>query len=467
MYRILLVDDEEMVLKSLKASIDWENYGFEIIGTATSVKDALEKIDKKKPEVVFTDVRMPEIGGLELLSMLKRAKPDILCVVISGYAEFAYVQKALRLEAVGYCLKPFDYDEITSYLKRIHIKLDDQNKSKDWEVNFLELLDVADTDSRLRLEGIMRDKFPDFEKKDLEALYILGTDNIPSGFELICACAGTNKYVCILCREDEKSFLHALFEKSVEDKKIYVGVSGNIRKIEDLERRIYSSRKKAFQHFCEPATEPIVRKVVKNTAIESSQLQNIIHFGSEKRKEFFNKLRKEFEEGFYNMDTAILLYNLIETWLGNTEENEEPIFIWDYDILCGAYGDALQMLDDLEMQLEVIGKTNVECNITNQTFKEIFSFVDSNYKEHISAADIAARFHVNPCYVSQLFKKELGKTFTEYVTSKRIKYACKELRQGRRNISEIAEEAGFSDYFYFSRVFHRVMGCAPGEYRNS
>lgn len=236
MYRILLVDDEKYVLKSLKASVDWETYGFEVAGMALSAEEALEFVEEIKPDVVFTDIRMPGICGLELLQMIRKICPDIICMIISGYAEFAYVQKALQLEAVGYCLKPFDYDEITGYLKRIKEKLDAQ-------------------------------------------------------------------------RGEEES------------------------------------------------------------------------------------------------------------------------------------------------------------RISNQTFLAMKEYVEQNFREHITIVELGEKFHINSCYVSRLFKKELGRTLTEFLTECRIANACELLRNSSASINEIAELSGFSDYFYFARVFRKVMNSAPGEYR--
>lgn len=108
MHKVLIVDDESWIVESMKDFVDWKHYGFEVIGQAYNGLEALEAIQRYQPDIVFTDVRMPEMGGLELIQKAKELPFLIHFVVVSGYAEFIYAQEALKLGAVAYCLKPFD-----------------------------------------------------------------------------------------------------------------------------------------------------------------------------------------------------------------------------------------------------------------------------------------------------------------------------------------------------------------------
>lgn len=130
MYKIVLVDDEELVLKSLLHTVEWEKYGFSVVDMASSGREAYEKIMELNPDLVMTDIRMQGISGLELVQLVKQERPEVYCVILSGYAEFAYAKKAMELGAVGYCLKPFQEEEIVSYLKKIKDKLDERKKAE-------------------------------------------------------------------------------------------------------------------------------------------------------------------------------------------------------------------------------------------------------------------------------------------------------------------------------------------------
>lgn len=250
MYTILLVDDEELVLKSLIHTVEWEKYGFSIIGMSCSGRDAYEKIMQLKPDLVMTDIRMQGIGGLELIQLIRQVRPETYFIILSGYAEFAYAQKAIELGAIGYCLKPFQKEEIVGYLNKV--------------------------------KGILHEK-------------------------------------------------------------------NRVRTRRDLEEKTEKS---------EPKSK--------------------------------NK---------------------------------------------------------------------------NQTYLMIKDYVDEHYMEDVTPQSLAEQFHINVSYLSQLFKKESGGTYTEYLTSLRIKNACRLLSTSDEKIADIAERVGFHDYFYFTRVFKKVMDMSPSEYR--
>ncbi|MNR09815.1 putative response regulatory protein [compost metagenome] len=104
MFRVILVDDEKWIVEGLKAGVDWNKHGFQLVGDAGNGKEALPFIRELQPDVVITDIRMPEMNGLELIKHGKDISPNTLFVVLSGHADFAYAQKALNYGTFGYCL---------------------------------------------------------------------------------------------------------------------------------------------------------------------------------------------------------------------------------------------------------------------------------------------------------------------------------------------------------------------------
>ena len=151
MFKIFLVDDEELVIKSLKARVNWNEYGFEIVGYALNGADAFEAIASLKPDVVFTDIRMPGMSGLELIKNLKDTFSRALFIVVSGYAEFAFAQKAINYGAFGYCLKPFDDEEIIGYLKKAKVILEDRETSMATDI-----LDFIEENNEHGREGLRK-----------------------------------------------------------------------------------------------------------------------------------------------------------------------------------------------------------------------------------------------------------------------------------------------------------------------
>ena len=118
-YKIMLVDDEEEVRTSIIRKIDWQDAGFEVIGDAENGKEALEKIEQNEPDVVLTDIRMPYMDGLEMAENIRQRYPSIKIVIFSGFDEFEYAKKAIKLNVIEYILKPVNVEELTAILKKI------------------------------------------------------------------------------------------------------------------------------------------------------------------------------------------------------------------------------------------------------------------------------------------------------------------------------------------------------------
>ena len=116
LYKIMLVDDEEEVRKSIINKIDWADAGFEVIGDAENGKDALEKIEQNEPDVVLTDIKMPYMDGLTMAETIRQLYPSVKIVIFSGFDEFEYAKEAVHLEVEEYILKPVNLKEIQTTL---------------------------------------------------------------------------------------------------------------------------------------------------------------------------------------------------------------------------------------------------------------------------------------------------------------------------------------------------------------
>ena len=130
LYSIILVDDEEEVRKSIIKQIDWETTGFKVVGDAENGEEALEKIEVLEPDMVLTDIRMPYMDGLTLAERIRQKYPSMKVVIFSGYDDFEYAQKAIKLNVTEYVLKPVNVEELTSILKRIKANLDKEIEEK-------------------------------------------------------------------------------------------------------------------------------------------------------------------------------------------------------------------------------------------------------------------------------------------------------------------------------------------------
>ena len=133
MYRLIIVDDEWEALKGMRDTLPWEQWGFEVAGAASSGEEAWSLVETILPDVLLTDISMPEMSGLELIRLAKELQPRIKTVVISGYSEFDYAIEAIKLKVENYILKPLDPKKITEIFEGLKTQIDEENRNEQKE----------------------------------------------------------------------------------------------------------------------------------------------------------------------------------------------------------------------------------------------------------------------------------------------------------------------------------------------
>ncbi|EKN65253.1 AraC family transcriptional regulator [Neobacillus bataviensis LMG 21833] len=135
MYKVIIADDEYMIKKSLTVMIENAPFNFKVVGTAEDGKEAMDLIKEFRPDLLVTDIRMPVMDGLDLIHQLHEEHESTEAIVVSGYGEFEYAQRALRMGAADYLLKPIKVDLVQEALKRVSEKLRarSQRKSETYE----------------------------------------------------------------------------------------------------------------------------------------------------------------------------------------------------------------------------------------------------------------------------------------------------------------------------------------------
>ena len=129
-YRVVLADDEPEVLRSIQRTLDWEKYGFSVVGAFLNGLDVLEFLENHDVDIVFTDIRMPFMDGIELMHKIKEKYPYIKLVIISGYDDFQYAKEALIHGVLDYILKPINAREMSEVLQKVKDKMDTELEEK-------------------------------------------------------------------------------------------------------------------------------------------------------------------------------------------------------------------------------------------------------------------------------------------------------------------------------------------------
>ena len=117
--KLVIVDDEPILLQGLLKTYNWNAMGFEVVGTAQSWEQAIEVIKEQRPHVVLTDIRMKKVTGLMVMEEIKKEGIECLFVVLSAYREFSYAQQACELGAFAYLLKPIEDDKLQETMQKI------------------------------------------------------------------------------------------------------------------------------------------------------------------------------------------------------------------------------------------------------------------------------------------------------------------------------------------------------------
>ncbi|MBU3810329.1 MAG: response regulator [Candidatus Niameybacter stercoravium] len=130
LYKILIVDDEEEVRSSIMRKMQWEQLGYQLVGDAENGEDALEKVRVLEPDLVLTDIKMPYMDGLTLAKYIKEERNSTEIVIFSGFDDFEYAQKAIKLGVIEYILKPVNVAELTEILKKLKLKMDEHIAEK-------------------------------------------------------------------------------------------------------------------------------------------------------------------------------------------------------------------------------------------------------------------------------------------------------------------------------------------------
>ena len=400
----MIVDDEEIVLPGLARFVKWEKYGFQVAGTAASGEEALSILGKKPIDLIFMDIRMPQMTGLELLKLVKEQYSQTKCVILSGYSDFSYAQEAIRNGASDYLTKPVVLKDIETLLERLSSEFTHQQKESLIHTNRMEALllsavkgyshidphryDLPNLKQWYGLSMILKNKtFSQMEideKKHHVQPPPCSTSSSPLDDEL-------SSLFALLPWESDTSFdsLTALLEQLCFGLKEWsCGASSLKYGFGELQEGWEESRKAQLFHQTKPTD-------------------------------------------------SIILYSNIKQNLACTPTPA----------------------------LDISREVPDEKNINKDVIQEIQNFICCHYAENISLNSLADSFILHPNYLSRLFKEKTGHNFVEYLTEIRMEKVKELLRSSNKKIIEICDMTGYDNPRYFSKVFKQYTGMTPREYR--
>lgn len=529
MYRILIVDDEENIARGLAFLIQRKMTDCDVQKLAFDGEEGYRIARREKPDIILSDIRMPGMDGLEMIRELKREGCESRFIILSGYEDFEYARSALRLGVEDYITKPVEEERLYAVIQKVCDSIagewqrrqqvaNMEDRLKDYSVSVKEFLlqkllqaPIDGQDSLLQeLETL---GFPCncrqyecivlecYDQKLSDRLYEEMKEQIKQQLSFCCSIdiiPDINHQAVIIAAQDRETkeqelttavrkircsleyrlnnpvsagigkiyrsagSIHQSFEEArcAINYKVIKGDScvinyEDIRHIEALPAGtssvlILDSEMKELESAidridnigCREAVEKIFIRIgkEKNVSPEKLQLMSLNLILSGIRKVPFIQLQLNEYLG-----RNILSLESVEKF-----RTMEQLKNWIINVLCS--------MNELMLTRGEVGKGDV--------VEEVKKYLNKNYYKDTSLTYISENFHINLCYFSQLFKKKTGMTYQTYLMNLRIDRGKKLLMETDMKVYEIAEMVGYVDNNHFSRVFERIVGCKPSEYRS-
>lgn len=476
MYSVIIVDDEPWAIKGIRNAFNWHQYGFDIIGQFTSAHKAMEFISEASPDLVFTDIRMPDISGLDLMRMTKDMGLDVDFVVVSGFAEFAYAQEAIRYGALDYCLKPLDIELADPLMEKLALHFSKKRSVRNNLI--LEALTAPDKSDLKSLAPFFDNASGDYlrvvivysnsEIKDGQAIQFGGIEHTLE-VEL-----GSRKTLYIL-KSDKKSELDVQLDAAILTGSNIksIGISSISTNYDHMAKLIKESDLAASQPFLHE--EQGIFEYEPKLSLVNSFIDGVASSIKEKRFEdlddIMQKMKDFFSSYHLGMGEVVYVWNQVVSTLVGTyyeELKDMELDFLNYSELKERFENfesLCSFLNDIFIYLKQLNGQSIHENDKHAYFTQMVKYIDNHYQEELYLKDLSVKFLINQVYCCQLFKKVLGKTFSGYVTDLRIKKACELLKSTELSIEEIATKVGYLDYYYFNKVFKKHCGITPTKFR--
>ncbi|WP_438434988.1 response regulator [Gorillibacterium sp. sgz500922] len=521
--KVLLVDDEYLIRNLLRMRIDWENQGLSIVGEASNAEEALELVDRLRPDIIFTDIYMPNINGIEFSGRVLKKYPHIKIVVVTGHDEFAYAQQGIKIGISDFILKPIratDLLHVTDKLKGILAAERTREKEleklkRDLERNFpylrekflhqwlegaLTKAEIQDKASDFKLPELLQggafqiaviELSPPVENQAEEQLLVWAMEchNSLHAFfrgnaQAVILSETRTRYVLIFFNPKEdsvgacKSLIAHLIGSSTCTACIGIG-----RRRENIaeahlgyQEACRAVQDKAFvghnQVVCIEDRVDVGEKPDRPNPELLRQLGFYVSVGSSHRA--MELLRLFFDASFsgvaqFRMAAMGVITECQRATIEQQLEDEQALSKDALGALMTAdtLPDVMRIVENYVLHVTEAIQVNRQAKDGN-LISQVKEYLECNMHDpQLGLASTAAAFFVSPGHLGRLMKKETGQTFVEYLTAIRMKRAETLLKTTDLRGYEIGEQVGITDPHYFSTLFKKTNGRSMMEYRCS
>lgn len=512
MFKVFVVDDEPFIIEGLHHIVDWQEFGLEIAGFAYDGRQALDMLRALKVDVLITDISMPEMNGLELIRELRADQPELKIIVLSGFNEFDYLKEGMKYGIENYLLKPINVHELKETLRVAVDKLHTTDTRR-W----------SDNDIGILRENILfrwvtgRISFAELKERtallhiDISAPFFMASVircpvHSEEGHQAIADAMQGGSATVFRDFDGYTVLLFALADRDEARRKALAEIETLRAELPQFQLRITAGRAQpttsgAAESYAEALTAHEYFLIhPEDETIDCGQLNGEVgEDGSDRERrehrekghsfafpwpDYVKRIHAGDAEGLErriaeDMDqlrsvpgmTPVALRSAVAGLLQlfhselkseaqadqhylHLEELDQVAHVNDIDELIAIVQEvARRLLADLDRE----GKSPVIAGVLDR--------IHAAYHEPLSLKQLGREFNVHPAYLGQLFQKEMGVGFTDYMNRYRIGKAKQLLRESHYKVHEIAQLVGYVETGYFYKNFKKYVGISPLDYK--
>jgi len=522
--KVLVVDDEPFIRKGLAALIDWEAEGYCISGEASNGATAIELLKTNTYDLIISDIKMPQMDGIEFITYVKENKlSDARFIFLSGYYDFQYAKTAIQYGCCDYILKPIQSEELLATIRRImndyRKEADKKENRKDDAKAYHHLMavllgkcddvDIKYVQNKMKLSGDMAyvhcelsqndDKFmalsKDKKREQQRKLYHYASlllkeysDHIVYEIIKLANCYDMGIIFCshmaqekgMGCDEWLKWLQKELTERIGYKVVAFMGcmvtdigmLADSYREAVVL-RSLQINKKYGIKNFRNMkgqqsgnSTDDIIRKYM-DELIHAIEINDKSRIREEAKTVYKSMMDKSMEPDMVSKNVQYLIYKMLGlAYKQDTDIDQEEIMQYIKETVfasktsnenCLRFQQFMDEYADYLMQ--------VRQNKSKGIIELIEAEIEDNYADNISLKYFAEKYYFNSAYLGQLFKKQYGCSFKEYLNNKRIRKAAEMILHTDKKIYEVAVESGYKNLEYFINKFEEVYGTTPTGFR--
>lgn len=525
--KLLIADDEYLVIESIKYIMGKNVKDIQVVGTAASGREAIEKAIELKPDIVFMDIHMPGIDGIDAIRQIKAVNHDVVFVIITAYEYFNYAKEAVNLGVYEYLLKPLNKNKIVETINSISKLITAKREAIQREMQLKEKINKIIP----HMEGqfIYSQLFDGRAVKDIEFYesifglklgygYVMmaiveeteSTDNeenlknslAKQKFYEVFSIETKNLCQCLIgpplldrvvayIPADKNSDMYEIRNTAIQTAK---RLADRINRGVHIPYKIGLGRRYEIDNFSKSCNEAYMAASVDSSDRVTHFEDMVVSFDkmdaypTNKEKLLIHKLLTGDHQGVIDIFEEIFLWltvNYKEDMDRIKSRLIELVYVIKraipYCIEESSFRDQSYLVNVLKLQtvselkisymnyLKYILDSMEESKRKelNGLISKVIKYINSNYHKNISLDDVAKEVNLSYHYFSKFFKESMGKSFVDYLTELRVEKSKEFLKYAGMSIKEICYRIGYSDPNYYCKIFKKVTGMTPTEYRTN